>query len=289
MARRHPGRPARLSQRSGRAPGTGSRPDTSQATTLGKLDRIAAGHPAFFEALGAFAASDSRISIVVGNHDIELIRASTRDRFLELVSRLSRKPHVAGRITFHPWIYYVPGLLYAEHGSQYHDLNAFRTLLSPYRRDDDNEIDLPLGSRLSLYLIDLIESIEPRDQDVKPPVHYLLSTFKARPDLLLRSLRPHASFLEVLLRHAIGLRNGLRPNRRSAYEVNVLGPYSQEIGLRYETVVALDRLAATSPFLRPAPRSPDAARTGGAAATPPALRLPRARGAEHPSPASRRR
>jgi hypothetical protein len=205
-----------------RAPG--SPPDTSKATTLAKLERMAAGHPAVCSALGAFAVSGLRISIIVGNHDIELIRASTRDRFLELVSRLSGNPHVAGRITFHPWIYYVPGLLDAEHGSQYHDLNSFRTLLRPYRRGDDNEIDLPLGSRLSLYLIDLIESIEPRDQDVKPPVRYLLSTFKARPDLLLRTLRPHASFLEVLLRHAIGLRNGLRPNRRSAYEVNVLGP-----------------------------------------------------------------
>jgi hypothetical protein len=170
MARRDPGRPARLSLRSGRATCTGLASRHLEGATLAKLERRAAGHPAVFSALGAFAASALRISIIVGNHDIELIRASTRDRFLELVSRLSGNPHVAGRITFHPWIYYVPGLLYAEHGSQYHDLNSFRTLLSPYRRGDDNEIDLPLGSRLSLYLIDLIESIEPRDQDVKPPV-----------------------------------------------------------------------------------------------------------------------
>jgi len=101
-----------------------ARRDTSEAATLAKLDRIATGHRRVFASLGEFAASDSRVVVVPGNHDLELIRPSTQARFCELVDEACGQPGAATRIEFQPWIYYVPGVLYAEHGSQYHDAGA---------------------------------------------------------------------------------------------------------------------------------------------------------------------
>jgi hypothetical protein len=51
-------------------------------------------------------------------------------------------------VTFHPWIFYVPGLLYAEHGHQYHDINVVDTILRPTPPGRPDRLALPLASHL---------------------------------------------------------------------------------------------------------------------------------------------
>jgi hypothetical protein len=93
---------------------------------IARLDEIATTHPALFAALGACLHNGWHIDLVPGNHDMALSRARVRQRLAVLLGAPPR------RLRFHPWVYFVPGVLYAEHGHQHHDLNRFPTVLAPY-------------------------------------------------------------------------------------------------------------------------------------------------------------
>jgi hypothetical protein len=80
-----------------------------------RLDRIARRHPAVVLALRRCLAAGVQVHVVVGNHDLELVRAHERARLTRLLG--------ATNLHVHPWCLYVPGLFYAEHGHQHHDLN----------------------------------------------------------------------------------------------------------------------------------------------------------------------
>lgn len=222
------------------------RPDTSEPASIAKLEAIARGHPLVFQALGRFAAAGHAISVVPGNHDMELIRTSAQRRFCELVSAASGHADAGVRISFHPWIFYVPGLVYAEHGSQYHDINSFRTLLAPYRSDDPGRLELPLGSALSLYLIELLGSLTPGRDRIEPTLAHALEEMRKRPYAALRALPLHAKFLKLSLRF-MAAREWGQNGARSRYQERVLGPYAAELGLRPELLASIDELSVVSP------------------------------------------
>ena len=163
-------------------------PETSVAATITKLERVAAGHPEFFAALGSFIGAGYRLDIVPGNHDVELTRHTVQARFRELVEERSGEAGVGERIRFHPWVLYVPGVLYAEHGQQYDRDNSFATLLAPYALKEPGELDLPLGSYFVEYLFDRIEALDPFADNVKPPTRYLRWAFRVHPIVALGML-----------------------------------------------------------------------------------------------------
>lgn len=111
-------------------------------TAAAALERIAAEHPRVFAALAEVAATGCSITIVPGNHDVALLVPAVQERFRELVGATD-----SGVVEFEPWIVHVPRLLYAEHGSQYHTLNAVGSML------DDAAFDRTLGSHLDLHAI----------------------------------------------------------------------------------------------------------------------------------------
>lgn len=124
------------------ADGNGVAPDVSEGGALRRLERIARAHERVLEALAAFAAAGGAIDIVAGNHDADLAHPGVRTRLHELLG-------APERLVFHPWIVHVPGVLYAEHGHQHHDLNAFATPLTPWRPGAPGDLDLPPGSQLA--------------------------------------------------------------------------------------------------------------------------------------------
>jgi UDP-2,3-diacylglucosamine pyrophosphatase LpxH len=218
--------------------------DTSEATTLRKLERIALGHGEFFAALGRFAAAGFPVDVVVGNHDIELLRPATQRRFVELVVARSGCPGAADAISFHPWIYLVPGLLYAEHGHQYDDVNSFLTQLEPFLDGDPDRIDLPLGSYFVGHLFNRIEAIDPFADNVKPATSYLLWALQTHPLRVLWTLGAHMRLLVAVLMRSRDLGPAERRARRERYHRQTLPSYAASVGLRPETAVAIDRLAA---------------------------------------------
>ena len=124
-----------------RVPVTGTRTGLfarCDAEAVAQLDRIAAAHSSMITALSAALAAGVRADFVCGNHDAELVRPAVQERLCALLG---------ARIRVHPWILYIPGLLYAEHGHQHHDINAFARPLYPYAAND-GRLERPPAARL---------------------------------------------------------------------------------------------------------------------------------------------
>lgn len=218
--------------------------DTGERVTIAKLSRIARGHPRFFAGLGEWVAAGFGVDFVPGNHDIELIRPSLQKRFVELVAAAGGGERSAKLIRFHPWIYYVPGLVYAEHGHQYDDVNSFRTQLRPFLDGTGQQIDVPLGSYFVAYLFNRIEKIDPFADNVKPATAYLSWAFQAHPVRAVATLGSHLSLLFRVLRGSHDEASGTVEAARRAYREQYLRAHAPEVGLPYEVLEAIDRGAA---------------------------------------------
>jgi UDP-2,3-diacylglucosamine pyrophosphatase LpxH len=105
-----------------------------------KLDTILRrSHPQLLLALARFVAEGNDIVIVRGNHDAELVWPEVQEHFRRLiaehhpadVSYMDMKTALAQRVQFAPWFWYVPGVLYVEHGCQYDPFCSFEYFLNP--------------------------------------------------------------------------------------------------------------------------------------------------------------
>src|SRR5687767_11771111 len=93
---------------------------------VSKMRAVARRHSHVFEKLARFVADGHSLALVRGNHDIDFHWEAARDAFVEaIVERIDAsasaedRAALAARVEFHPWFYYVEGLLYVEHGHQY--------------------------------------------------------------------------------------------------------------------------------------------------------------------------
>lgn len=120
---------------------------------LAALDAVAARHRSAFAALGTAVERGVQIDLVPGNHDSELLDTDVQEHLRALVAEAagaSPTPLLA-RFRIQRWFLLVPGFLYAEHGSQYHALNAVADPLAPSGRWSRQ---LPPGAALDLLRAD---------------------------------------------------------------------------------------------------------------------------------------
>jgi UDP-2,3-diacylglucosamine pyrophosphatase LpxH len=225
-------------------PGQRDALDTGDSITRAKLTRIARGHPRFFAALGEWVAAGFPLDVVPGNHDIEMIRPSSQRRFVELVAAAGSGAAASDLVRFYPWIYYLPGLLYAEHGHQYDDVNSFRTQLHPFVDAEGDRVDVPLGSYFVAYLFNRIEKIDPFADNVKPATAYLSWALQDHPVRAVATLGYHFALLARVLRDAHEGGAASVEAERRLYRERFLHSYAAEVGLPYEVLVAIDRCAA---------------------------------------------
>jgi UDP-2,3-diacylglucosamine pyrophosphatase LpxH len=218
--------------------------DTSLDAARLKLQAMAAGHPVFFQALRLFLERGFGIDILPGNHDIELVRPETQAVMKDLLAG-SGSP-LREQIAFHPWIYYVPGLFYAEHGQQYHAINASATPLAPYpTRSSANRLLVPFGSYLENYLFDLSQSVFPQ-QNLPPGMRVLIKGIKEKPAAMISNIPLHARFAGQALRSWLA---GIKlPGRSADYEQQFLPEYAAKIGLPVETLRAIHGLSSANPL-----------------------------------------
>lgn len=99
------------------------RSDDREARALRRLDRIGERFPSVFRELRGLLTEGVTVHVVCGNHDVDLARPAVRRELTRMLGGPDRP------IFVHPWLLHVPGLLYAEHGSQHHDLGRMPTLL----------------------------------------------------------------------------------------------------------------------------------------------------------------
>ncbi|MBK6516742.1 MAG: hypothetical protein IPM79_21260 [Polyangiaceae bacterium] len=100
-----------------------------------KLRRVAARHADIFRALAAFIEAGHAVTLVHGNHDVELHWQAVRDELGDVIfahaSPGTERAAFDARIEHAPWFYYVGGLVYVEHGHQYDPFCAVDHIMVP--------------------------------------------------------------------------------------------------------------------------------------------------------------
>lgn len=103
-----------------------------------KLRRVAERHAEFFAVLAGFIADGHALTMVHGNHDIELHWDSVQADFREVLAAhaCALRPDLdvaafRGRIEFNPWFFYRQGLVYIEHGHQYDPYCSTENVMAP--------------------------------------------------------------------------------------------------------------------------------------------------------------
>jgi UDP-2,3-diacylglucosamine pyrophosphatase LpxH len=152
---------------------------TEATASARKLVTIAAGHGHFFNSIGGFLSKGNRLTVLTGNHDIELFWPEVQTCFRELVNDPGEDA-----LEFSHWFFYDKTFkVYVEHGNQYEAFNSFLNFLCPLLRDEKH-INLPFGSFLVRYFFNQIESEYPFAENVKPPTKYIawaINEYKFRP------------------------------------------------------------------------------------------------------------
>jgi len=164
---------------------------TSAQEAVWKLDRIAEGHPVFFSALAWFIAQGNSVVLMKGNHDVELHWPEVRQRLRLFLADAYAYPILPDppfpadglraardaaaflaeldvRLSYSPWIYFEPGLLYLEHGNQYFGTDAFADFLNPILPQNPRLIRLPSGSFFVRYFFNKVEQSFPFVDNLRP-------------------------------------------------------------------------------------------------------------------------
>ena len=114
-----------------------------------KLRAIVTRHEAVFAALAAFVAAGHAVTIVHGNHDVELHWDAVKAELRALLASLAPQTGESGgpaapnwdeRVEFEPWFYYVGGVAYVEHGHQYDTLCSTAHVMVPLSPRDPRQI-----------------------------------------------------------------------------------------------------------------------------------------------------
>jgi hypothetical protein len=115
----------------------------STARVAERLTCLADVHAGILDALAVCVRSGIGLHVVGGNHDIELTRPASAALFTTLLGLEDGHPG----IRFSPWVVHEPGVFYAEHGNQHHELNRMPTVLSVRERGGQEELPVtPLGA-----------------------------------------------------------------------------------------------------------------------------------------------
>jgi len=103
-----------------------------------KLRLVIERHGDVFRALAGFIADGHAITIVHGNHDVELYWDSVRKALRETLianaqdfGSAASATELDARIEFCPWFFYQQGVAYIEHGHMYDPLCATDSIMEP--------------------------------------------------------------------------------------------------------------------------------------------------------------
>ena len=210
---------------------------TDERSTIMKLEKIARGHSVFFNALGRFVAAGNRLTIVIGNHDIELFWPGVQTRFRELLrveefaATAADGAVLVDNIEFSPWILYDRDYqFYVEHGNQYEVVNSFRYCLYPVLPKKQGEVNLPFGSLIVRYLLNQVERINPFADNIKPNTKYVAWAFKSNPLGFKRLLKLLGQFVIMVAK------SYRRSGSLSRYDAADLIKFQEETDRRIEAL-----------------------------------------------------
>ena len=237
--------------------------DDGPGETVFKLWKILDGHWMFTVALIRFLERGNLVSIGRGNHDPEFQYEIVREHFRKMLvwffaQRIGNRAIpgkavefegvCASQIQFLDWFYYEPGLLWAEHGGQYDELNSFQHWLAPYLPHSDY-IELPWGSFFVRYLFNSIEDEEPWADNIRPQSRFIEWFITRRPVLATRFIFGNGRYM--LKKIAKAWRPEAPDNPRKAEHQRRRAELAQEWNLPEGLLTDFDSIQAKSVLRNP--------------------------------------
>lgn len=226
---------------------------SSRDRAVAKMRAVARRHGLVFEKLARFVADGHSLVLVRGNHDIDFHWDEARAAFVEaIVERAGeeRREELAGRIEFHPWFYYVEGLLYVEHGHQYDELCSYPHLLAPVLPHDPKQISWSLSDVLLRFVVRPTPGVGSEGHEHHGALDYIRLAFAlgivGMIRLGQRYLRAGAHALRTTWSYV-----GSGPSRIAAEHERALELLSTQTRLGVERLRALAALAPPSATSRP--------------------------------------
>ncbi|HVQ88378.1 MAG TPA: metallophosphoesterase [Actinomycetes bacterium] len=207
-------------------------PDANRA-----LDAILPAHREVMDALRDAVTKGMRLVVVPGNHDAALASP-------EVWARFHAGFDDSHRVTLCAWFAYVPGVLYAEHGHQHHDLNRMPTLLNTRTGIADPTVPPMAAPGVRRKLIAFIESWRYERQSGRAAYKQLLREEAMRQDLphtVVRSLHRISRFRPLqTVGRVLGVRFGIagcRNENRARRQALKIAEMMDTSGFHVEAVV----------------------------------------------------
>lgn len=148
----------------------------TEEKSVWKLEYVLKQHPVLVDAFARFIAHGNTLAYVFGNHDPEMNFDAVRDAFEGALRASASRQALdfdVGCLRFEPWFFYVPGQIYAEHGSQYDYYSSFRYVLHPFVDTEiPKRIALPMGNLSNRRLMSQMGFFNPHATD------YILNVFR---------------------------------------------------------------------------------------------------------------
>ena len=165
----------------------------TETTATYQIDQAISGHSVLFQSLARFVSSENnRVIFLKGNHDVQLFWPAVQEKIgrrLEGFVPENERRSIHERVQFLPWCYYVPGLLYVEHGNQYEYTTSFENFLRPVLpfeyKGVPNQIELDLSSLLVRYLTNRVEPVNPLADNIRPLSRYWEWVWNTHPLLFI--------------------------------------------------------------------------------------------------------
>ncbi len=149
----------------------------TERVSVEKIESILRGHPGIFEALARFASRSGRsVTFLMGNHDPGLLFAGVR-------AALARR--IGGELRFILDGYDFDGV-HVEHGMQREPMNAFNPARYFREKDGETFLNLPLGSRYIIHVLNEEKAQRPYIDKVAPFTSYYRWALFNDPEAVLR-------------------------------------------------------------------------------------------------------
>jgi len=147
------------------------------------LEKVATRHAEFFDALKAFLAPGApgrRLTVLRGNHDVELVFPKAQARLRQLLGGPD-----TDTLAFPPLGWFDPRTgVYVEHGSQYDAWNALARVDDPFLDQARTRLEVPWGSVQVKTFWNRVEPEFPHIDKIRPMIDSALSMMVQRPTFL---------------------------------------------------------------------------------------------------------
>lgn len=145
-----------------------------------KLRRVAERHVEVFEALASFVAAGHGLTLVHGNHDIELYWDEVQADFREILRQHAGRLHpevaldtLLERVEFNPWFFYRDGVAYIEHGHQYDPFCATAHVMAPLSPLDPRRVARGFCDTLLRFVVRQTRGMSEHGHETVGMLHYL--------------------------------------------------------------------------------------------------------------------